>query len=52
MVKPSILGPSASYSFSQYGTLPFDTADALGKIVKYKSSPNQRPYICLNLVKF
>ncbi len=29
MVKPSILDPATSYSFSQYNTLAFDTADVL-----------------------
>ncbi|MEM9218571.1 MAG: hypothetical protein AAGD25_30045 [Cyanobacteria bacterium P01_F01_bin.150] len=31
MVNPSILDPAASYSFSQYGALPFDTADVLAE---------------------
>ena len=31
MVKPSILDPDASYSFSQYDTLPFDTEDVLAE---------------------
>ena len=31
MAKPPILDPAASYSFSQYAALPFDTADVLGE---------------------
>ena len=39
MVKPSILDPAGSYSFSQYGTLPFDTADVLAEFgVKFEAA--------------
>lgn len=31
MVNPLIIDPTASYSFSQYGTLTFDTADLLAE---------------------
>ena len=44
MVKPSILDPAASYSFSQYATLPFDTADILAEFgVAFQSTSLQLP---------
>ncbi|NET60449.1 MAG: hypothetical protein F6K47_31220 [Symploca sp. SIO2E6] len=44
MVKPSILDPAASYSFSQYSTLPFDTADILAEFgVAFQSVSLQLP---------
>ena len=44
MVKPSILDPTASYSFSQYSTLPFDTADILAEFgVAFQSASLQLP---------
>lgn len=44
MVKFSILDPAASYSFSQYGLLPFDTADILGEFgVAFQSVSLQLP---------
>jgi hypothetical protein len=48
MVKPLILDPTASYSFSQYGALPFDTADILAEFgVAFQSTalplPEQQP---------
>lgn len=44
MAKLSILDPSASYSFSQYGALPFDTADILAEFeVVFQSTSLQFP---------
>lgn len=48
MIKSPILDPSASYSFSQYGALPFDTADILAEFgVAFQSVslelPEQHP---------
>ena len=48
MVKPLILDPDVSYSFSQYGTLPFDTADILAEFgVTFEAAslhiPEQQP---------
>ncbi len=44
MVKPLILDPAASYSFSQYSTLPFDTADVLAEFgVAFQSTSLQLP---------
>ena len=44
MVKPSILDPAASYSFRQYATLPFDTADILAEFgVAFQSTSLQLP---------
>lgn len=44
MVRPPILHPSASYSFSQYGALPFDTADILAEFgVAFQSTSLQFP---------
>ena len=43
-MKPSILDPAASYSFSQYSTLPFDTADVLAEFgVTFQSAALQLP---------
>ena len=44
MVKPLILDPATSYSFSQYGALPFDTADVLAEFgVTFQSTSLQLP---------
>ncbi|MEM8642137.1 MAG: hypothetical protein AAGG51_25495 [Cyanobacteria bacterium P01_G01_bin.54] len=44
MVKSSILDSTASYSFSQYGMLPFDTADVLAEFgVSFRSTALQLP---------
>ncbi len=44
MVKHSILDPTASYSFSQYAALPFDTADILAEFgVTFQSTSLQLP---------
>ncbi|MDJ1178502.1 hypothetical protein PJF56_06470 [Roseofilum sp. BLCC_M91] len=43
-MKPSILDPAASYSFSQYAALPFDTADILAEFgVAFQSASLQLP---------
>ncbi|MDJ1175779.1 hypothetical protein [Roseofilum capinflatum] len=43
-MKPSILDPAASYSFSQYAALPFDTADILAEFgVAFQSTSLQLP---------
>ncbi|MEA5467260.1 hypothetical protein [Spirulina sp. 06S082] len=44
MLKPSILDPAASYSFSQYAALPFDIADILAEFgVAFQSASLQLP---------
>ncbi|MGB0561376.1 MAG: hypothetical protein ACPGVO_06180 [Spirulinaceae cyanobacterium] len=43
-MKPLILDPAASYSFSQYATLPFDTADVLAEFgVTFQATVLQLP---------
>ena len=44
MAKPPILDPTASYSFSQYAALPFDTADILTEFgIAFQSTSLQLP---------